>query len=114
VRRDDSGKLILVGVYGTNILVAKFPATLALCLVLSVEAIKSTEFDIEIRVRIGDRTIAVGSGSISSNSPDWTLINIGRIIVPDLKEAGVLNFQVKIEEGQWMTICSHRVDLRAA
>jgi hypothetical protein len=113
VRREDSGKLILVGVYGPNILVSKFPTTLALCLVLSVEVIKSTEFAIEIRARIGERTIPVGSGSISS-SPGWTLINIGRIIVPDLKEAGVLDFQVKIGEGRWMTICSHRLDLRAA
>jgi hypothetical protein len=53
VRREDNGKLIIIGVYGENITVPQTPTNLILCLVLFVETQEEFRAQATFRVKMG-------------------------------------------------------------
>ena len=101
VRREDSGKLFMIGVYGHDISVASFPARLALTLVISLLA-KSPVDDhpLEVQTEFDGETIHSGRGLISINDAGINLIVLPGIVVPAAK-AGELTFKAKAGAGRW-------------
>jgi hypothetical protein len=104
VRREDTGKLILIGAYGNTIGVVRFPASLVLNLVLIVHVEESEAHSIEFRVSLGESVLAQGKGKMNITDVGRLMINIPNIVLREMQSEGVLHFQVKTN-GEWITVC---------
>jgi hypothetical protein len=112
-RREDNGKLILIGVYAGNVVVPALPATLVLTLVVFFEALESVDSSIQLRVTLDTETIAEGEAKIKMDAGS-TISTFSGIPVA-LQRTGLLSFQIRMssEEG-WETVKSLPVTQRTA
>lgn len=107
VRREDNGKLIILGVYGRNIRVQEFPATLALGLVMSVTTDETGKFDFEFQCLInGERKAGARGQMIVNDSGGMTLINIPAMPIIDIKGETEIVFQAREVKADWQTVAS--------
>jgi len=102
IRREDNGKLILIGVFGDAILVKEFPALLTLANAVWFDL--STPFDGPLwsQVLLDDAQIAAAKAMavIEAGRPVMAIQPIP-LRVP---KEGVLSFQLKFsEDGDWQT-----------
>src|SRR6266480_1826028 len=76
VRREDNGKMFLIGVYGSSIIVESLPANLLLSLLLNVDGEGAKEIPIDFRVLLDDATLQSGKGlfRFSSSDPQFLAI----------------------------------------
>lgn len=117
VRREDNGKILLIGVYGTAIFVKKFPVTLALALMLGVDADEPVNTDIHFRATLGGQVIKTGRGHLEI--PDIGLNNllaIPKMPLP-LKEEGTLAFELSVDGEKWDSLIAlpvRTIDLPAS
>ena len=104
VRREDSGKFFMIGVYGHNISVSSFPARFILTLVISLWA-KSpvTDHPLEVQTEFEGETIHSGRGVISVKDAGADLIVLPGIGV-QVARPGELAFKAKLGAGRWKTI----------
>jgi hypothetical protein len=104
VRREDNGKLILIGVYGGNIGLPRFPATLILALVLDAESKQPGSTTLSARVRMGRKVIAESTGRVETFAAGSALISISGIVLRDLEKEGILKFEIQKNGGRWETV----------
>ncbi len=110
-RREDNGKLILIGVYGANILVSSFPAALTLSLVSFIRSDSTFEAANAVRAVLDGETLTEGGGVFR--------IQPGRgiSVIPTLPltvpHAGEVIFEQKIGEDDWQTLVRVPVGQRA-
>lgn len=103
VRRENNGKLIFIGAYASDIVVPELPAALILTLVLRVEM--EGEEALEIQVKMGDRVLRKGNGKIRSG-PGGQWVPIQSLVLDKLSTEGRLDFEVRIGDDDWKTVCS--------
>ena len=103
VRREDNGKLLLIGVFGHDIRVASLPARLALTLVIGISSKSSVDdHSIEVKTSFNGRQVHTGSGRITISESGAELIVVPNIVI-QLEQPGELEFKVKLGEGRWNT-----------
>jgi hypothetical protein len=103
-RREDSGKLIFIGVYANNIVVPSFPAVLVLCFVIGVHVDVTTETNAKIRVILNDKELYGGNGKMTASLPGRHLFPLKNVLV-ELEQSGMLRFEMSVEDGDWQTVC---------
>ncbi len=96
VRREGNGKFIFIGVYGNNILLDAFPATIRLRLVTRLIP-KKHEFPLGIRVKRNGEEFAVMKGNVVSSELEPDVSPTPEFAV-ELTEPGILEFEVSDEE----------------
>ena len=106
VRKEDSGKLIFIGVYGPSIKVEKLPATLAFRAVIPVSIKEAFEISFEFRVKNGRKKIFAARATARTETPGDSFILVPQFILEHLDHPDVLNFSVRLDEGKWQTIHS--------
>jgi len=106
VRREENGKLILIGVYGSNISLATMPATLPLVLALGIETKKPLTTDMEIRFFLGDKELGSISGEVEILNAGVSLFPIPRMVIGKIETDTVLRFQIRKEKDHWDTFFS--------
>jgi hypothetical protein len=111
-RREDNGKLILIGVYAGNIVVPALPAALVLTLVVFFEALKSVDSSIHLRVTLDTETIAEGEAKIKMDAGSTISTFTG--IPVALQRTGLLSFQIRMSSERWETVKSISVTHRTA
>ncbi|RTL63702.1 MAG: hypothetical protein EKK41_22925 [Hyphomicrobiales bacterium] len=112
VRREDNGKLFFIGAYGPSILVAAFPATLVLSLVLAVDVDGPCESTLEFIISLNGTEYRKGKGALLLGTKGRNMAIIGGIPLEGLGGPGALTFQVKIGEGSWQTALEIALDLK--
>ena len=110
-RREDNGKLFLIGVYGTNMLVPSFPAALVVALAMGVSATESTELQTDLRVLLDEKEILSGSGQMRAQLPGRQIFPVKNLLI-QVESAGTLHFQIRPKEGEWQTLCSMPITLQ--
>jgi hypothetical protein len=113
VRREDNGKLLIIGVYSGYIIVQQLPATLLLSLVIAAEVDSSYEIPIELRVKFNKRVIRTGKGTIRMERAGLGLTMAKGLLLDDLKESGLLTFQARPSQGRWATLCTAFLEPKA-
>jgi hypothetical protein len=112
IRREDNGKAILIGVYGSNIILQSLPATLALSIWVHLDARFSGEKVINFRV------IGTARNPISELAVDANIARPGGVIVPIppfpvfLESEGELTVEMRVGDGAWVKIRALKVELR--
>jgi hypothetical protein len=113
VRREDNGKLVLIGVYGGSILVPSFPATVVLSLVLAVDVSNApVDVNAKFQVLLGDQKILGGTGQIRAIGNGRHLFQIKNLLI-EAPQAGLLTFQLSQDGGAWETACEYPFNLQA-
>ena len=106
VRREDNGKLILIGVYPSNIVVAELPAVLVPWLAVKVHATNPpVDEPFDVKVVMGDKELRTAKGrmKIGDQSPTW--IVLPNLLLEKIQEEGRLEFLVRVGGGRWKTAC---------
>lgn len=100
IRREDNGKMILIGVYGRNLVPSSFPATFVIsCLVIGVtEQMKETSLD--FRAIFDGNVVWEAQGSSKADYLGKTLIPLQNILVT-ANAPGRLEIAAKEGDGDW-------------
>jgi hypothetical protein len=106
VRREDNGKLILIGVYSSNIVVRELPAALVLSLVMNLKAQVPVDVAMEFRVTLNGEKIRRGKGHVKLPPSGAHWIILPHIVLDKLQSEGVLAFDVQMETQEWKNVCS--------
>ena len=110
VRREDNGKLILIGVYGTNIQLSEATAHLALTCVLLATASEAREIDIEFEALFNGAKVSGGGGGITVSREGDSIIGLPPILFSNLTPGGNVEFRIKQDGSDWKTVRSIPVD----
>lgn len=113
VRREDNGKLILIGVYGGDILVDSYPATLGLTAYVEGEVLEPGFFEAEFQFI--DGTGAEMSPELKVTSGDRQFVR-GHFAVPvvavlTFHKSGNCVFRVK-DGDKWKTLLTKSIKLK--
>ncbi len=106
VRREDNGKLILIGVYSSNIIVRELPAALVLSLVVNLKSQGPVDVEMQFRVMLNGERIRGGKGRVKLSPSGAHWIVLPQIVLNKLQSEGVLAFDVQTEDQEWKTACS--------
>jgi hypothetical protein len=104
VRREDNGKLLIIGAYGHSIDVSALPVNLMLTLVIGTWSKKPvTDYPIEVRASFSGEPIHSGSGTIALKEAGSDLLILPNIFV-SASRAGELEFKAKLGADRWKVI----------
>lgn len=104
VRREENGKLFLIGVYGGNIVVPTVPAILPVCLALRLRANKAGMFPISVRVTLKANDIMSVSGEFGANDLNWSLVGTPPLLL-NIGAEGDLVFQIRdMPTADWVSV----------
>ncbi len=110
VRREDNGKFIIIGAYGSDIRVSSTPANLRLSLLVAARS--ETEHQTPVSVRVtqdGKRIFELPEPlEFFVPSQEIALFSLGGI--PVTVEIGkMLDFQVRFDQGRYRSACKLKV-----
>lgn len=112
VRREENGKLLLIGVYGGSILLSEYPAAFALSLALRIRPIQLGAFDLEFRGRLDDDVIVKGDAKIEAKDNDVAFI-IMEPLPMRIEHEGVLRFEMREKKKRkWALLSELQVGMR--
>jgi hypothetical protein len=105
IRQENNGKHILVGVYGVNIGVARFPVNMRLSWWIVVRPNRIGAHKAEFRI-LGPRDAQLIAGQMDMNIKETNKNAILRLdnLPLQLQAEGELQFQIKFAEADWLTI----------
>ena len=101
VRREHTGKHIIIGVYPDNILVPEFPATVMLCIWAQFLPDEIGEKSIEIRITQNKKELARGGGKIVIRDVDQSITGAISGLVMTIDDKGPLEFQYREGATRW-------------
>jgi hypothetical protein len=100
VRREDNGKLILIGVYGPSLLVDDLSATIALSTVARVKPLHLNESDVEFRALVNDTPMVKGLVTLRAENDEPAFIVLPPVPLK-LGGPGLIKFQVRTPKERW-------------
>jgi hypothetical protein len=106
VRREFSGKDIIIGVYSDEITVMSLPATLVFCLYIRARfPEKNKNYEIEFRVLgdTGQQLIPIAKTTINSQNTPRSTISFGGIPL-HIQSEGEVQFQWRPQAAEWITL----------
>lgn len=107
IRREDSGKFILIGVYGENIIVPRFPLDMTLAFFMSIIPHKEGEISCQWKIthdKFGDLTVTEGKMLVKQKEKE-SLVALRRVPL-QVPEDGILSLKVRENEGRWRNVKS--------
>ena len=111
VRREDSGKLIAIGIYGGDIRVNAYPATLAFSILIFAECTKAGDVKISIRSKLNGAVTSERSGSMKIENAGAVTVNSTGFAVPNIDGDGVVSFDWRVNENEWEEVASMPIAL---
>lgn len=107
VRREDNGKLIIIGVYNRNIGVPQLPATLFLSLVVRLVATEPVDADVEFQCVVAGERKAGAKGHLKVSEAGPSLFSVPGLLIGDINSECDLEFQWRLgADGDWETVYS--------
>lgn len=111
IRREDNGKLILIGMYGRNIELSAVPSPLALALLIAIDAVSPGTSKIEVIASLNDEQVSKATGEIGFDGKGLTLVTLPPFLIV-IKEQGTLLIRAKLETGDWAELWNGPVLLK--
>lgn len=103
VRKEDNGKLLIIGVYPADILVATFPQIVQLMFWVQFSTDQEGEIGIEFRVKKNREIISNGSGKVVVMGRRQSSIVTFPPTYINIDKECVLYFQLRLENEKWVT-----------
>ncbi len=103
VRKEDSGKHLLLGVYPIDILVPDFPSTIALVLWMQLYVDRNGAFDVEFRIQKDKKIINRSKATISvKDHLHPATISLPPALI-EIDGECTLSFQIREKNKRWKT-----------
>lgn len=114
VRREDNGKLIIIGIYPNNIVLSRAPATIPIGMWAQFEAPKKTRTRIEHRVHDEKRNVDLfgGEGDMVVSSTRGTVAIPFPAVLVHIEGPTTLLFQFREKGKRWQTVRRMPVEVR--
>jgi hypothetical protein len=113
VRREDNGKLIIIGIYGKSILISEFPAVVPLSIATQVKPTQVGEVGIEFRVLIDGEEMVKGGAAVHFPTLDPAFLNLPNLPVQLVRPSSV-RFEMREQQGRrWTTLAEIPVEARS-
>ena len=104
IRREDNGKLILIGVYSSNVMLQTIPGTFVLRPFVNFQASRLGSMRLDFEFRIGDRMVAEVRGTVNQERRDDERPEYISMILPsvpiNVSEACTLDFVAISDDGE--------------
>jgi len=113
IRREDNGKLIILGMYGRNIEISQFPATLAITVLLAMHADAPGSSRLEVVAYFNDIELRKASGSVNFDGKGGALLSLPPLPF-SIENEGELRFQARLDEGEWSEIWKGPIEKRSS
>jgi len=110
IRREDNGKLIIIGVYGSDITVPVYPVSLSLGILIAVRSATDKLEPINFRVlQDGIQKLEIKDKlKMSLTVEGIALFSIGGLPIAAEKDA-MFDFQVQFSLGRYRSICKAKL-----
>jgi hypothetical protein len=102
VRREDNGKLLIIGVYTNDIIVINFPVNLLLTVVVGFNVDEPIETDFELKISHDGRLLSAMRGHF--NLEKSSITGLQKMPLPNISGPGELQFAMRFGDGEWQTI----------
>ena len=93
IRREDTGKLMLIGVYGRDIGFVRFPAAAAFRLSVRLETDKPIEGTMEFHCFLDDDLRSTTKGQIKIDRAGIAMLNTPPLILEDIESEALLTIK---------------------
>lgn len=103
VRKEDNGKHLLLGVYPTDALVSKFPATVSFVLWMQLYVDRNGEFDVEFRIQEDKKIVSSTKAAISVKDHSLPVTVALPPVVLKIDGECTLSFQIREKNKRWKT-----------
>lgn len=110
VRREDNGKLLIIGLYDSNMYVPSFPAKLSLTLLTRMKIAKPEDVAIEIEGLLNHERFTHINASINFHSGGLAFLPFPKFPAT-VKEKGKLLFRMRPAERKWITLWEGEIEL---
>jgi hypothetical protein len=113
IRREDSGKLILIGVYGSSVLVTRVPLTLSFALAVRMIPKELGAKELEFRVTVDGEEVAKGEIAVTFEDIEAGFIGLPAVPVPIIR-TGSMRFEMRDKGAKrWALLAEINVGLRS-
>lgn len=113
IRREDNGKLIFIGVYGSSINMPNMPAPLTVWFAVPIEARVVDEIAMEFRVKYNGEEVYKSSGAIRANEIGAGIVSLPNVLIANVEKPGELCLEMREEGSRWKKIRSMPVGLQS-
>lgn len=104
IRQELNGKFIIIGVYGTDIGLPVFPATIPLRFLIAIEGADAASFHFETKlVDTGEEILASVAGEVFFPKKGLALVPLPPVVIT-LKEPTELTFSGRVSDGEWVEL----------
>ena len=109
VRREDSGKLMVIGLYAANMSFKTFPANTKFAILLGINSPTTDTFTFVVKLAKDGSTVLEGSGDVSFERPGLGLLPVGKINV-QFMEPTEIEVKVKLGNGRFQSVRKLAID----
>lgn len=103
IRREDTGKLIAIGLYGADARFTSFPTDFNFKLLAGLRAETPQELRFQARAKAGRKQLSAGRGKLVFGETGYALMAIGPIIC-HFEQPTTLSVQLKLGDGRFRTV----------
>lgn len=103
VRREHNGKLIFIGVYGNDIFVPSYPATLRLAIVLAGHSTVAAKIPMKLRIMRDSDNYLEAEGRMAFDVAGTGIFPLGGIGISVSKDT-IIDIQIRVGRGKFKSI----------
>ena len=101
VRREENGKLFLIGVFGSNIGINEFPANIILATTVWIVAEEAGIHNVRFAWFVDDIEKSGASAKIEIREPGVSVFRVQPVPIVDIEKPGHVSFRVKFSDQDW-------------
>jgi hypothetical protein len=99
VRREDNGKILIIGIYPYDIIVMNFPVDFALTVAVSVNIDAPVKTNFELKLSHDGKLIGTGKGHFRLEKS--SIIWFPKMPLQNISGPGELQFEVRFGDDEW-------------
>lgn len=120
IRTEDNGKLIIIGVFASKVLISNAPSTLQLAVYFELVGLPAGTYDITVKLYIkNDKgktpkgATALVSMSVDLHLPEMLPIKTPRLYLPVETPTGSIIAEVSFDNQTWIKVVDRPVEVNA-
>ena len=106
IRREDNGKLILIGAYPDCIAVSRFPLDMRASIAIFVETMRVGRTDVTTGIFFNEKNISTMSGVLEVDNVGKASLITPSLRIRDIDGPGTLHVRIKEGDGEWQEAVS--------
>jgi hypothetical protein len=111
IRREDNGKLLVIGMYGGSVEVSEIPATLVFTILIAMNSEIQAESEIEVIMTLNEGQLSRAAGKVNFAGKGLALLSLPPIPL-SIKEEGELAIKARLDDGPWTELWNGPISMK--